>query len=328
VRKAALRGARVSLLATAPQECHFPVTRQVVVGAADLLDEFAGLLKAAVARSGRPVPGSIAGLVASGAASEAQREIVETLAAGRGAILLGGVAMRHTRYADLRAAAAALAGLTGATLGYLPDGGNAPGAALAGALPHRQAGGRPDPQPGMNVRQMLESPLAACVLFGGIEPEHDLGAGDWAAHLATCPQLIAITPFASASLMKSAQILLPMGTFAETSGTYVNVEGRWQEFRGCARPVGEARPGWKILRVLGNLLDLDGFGYETSTEILSELRQQIGEVAFDGRFTSPRAINAARGGATSEIPIYRVDAIVRRATPLQMTQAGLAVAAG
>ncbi len=327
VRRAALAGAHVSLLTVSPQECHFPVTRQIVVGAADLLGEFAGLLQAAVTRSGRPAPESIAGLVASGSASDAQREIAKTLAKGRAVILLGGVAMRHTRYADLRAAAAALAGLTGATLGYLPDGGNAAGAALAGALPHRLPGGRPDPQPGMNVRQILESPLAACVLFGGIEPEHDLGTGDAAGRLAGCPQLIAVTPFASASLMGSAQILLPMGTFAETSGTFVNVEGRWQEFRGCARPVGEARPGWKILRVLGNLLDLDGFGYESSTEIQEELRRQIGDVAFDGRFNSRRAINVGRGGTTSELPIYAVDAIVRRATPLQMTLAGQAAVA-
>ncbi len=326
VRKAALAGARVSLLATALQECHFPVTRQIVVGAAELLGEFAGLLKAAIARSGRLAPESIAELVASAVASDAQREIVESLAAGRSTILLGGVAMRHTRYADLRAAAAALASLTGATIGYLPDGGNAAGAALAGALPHRLPGGRPDPQPGMHVRQMLESPLAACLLFGGIEPEHDLGAGDAAEQLAACPQLIAVTPYASASLMKSAQILLPMGTFAETSGTYVNAEGRWQEFCGCARPVGEARPGWKILRVLGNLLDLDGFGYESSAAILEELRRQIGEVAYDGRFAGRRAINAGRGGTTSALPIYQVDAIVRRATPLQMTKAGQAAA--
>ncbi|MGH8135134.1 MAG: NADH-quinone oxidoreductase subunit NuoG [Steroidobacteraceae bacterium] len=324
VRKAALAGARVSLLATSPQECHFPVTRQIVVAAPDLLAEFAGLLKAAVARSGKPAPGSIAGLLASASVSDAQREIVETFAAGRGAILLGGVAMRHTRFADLRAAAAALASLTGASLGYLPDGGNAAGAALAGALPHRLPGGRPDPGPGMHVRRMLESPLAACLLFGGIEPEHDFGAGDAAARLAGCPQLIAVTPFASASLMGSAQILLPMGTFAETSGTYVNAEGRWQEFRGCAGPVGEARPGWKILRVLGNLLDLDGFEYDSSSAILEELRRQIGEVAFDGRFSGRRVIKATGGGNSTVLPIYHVDAIVRRAMPLQMTQAGQA----
>ncbi|MFZ2508837.1 MAG: NADH-quinone oxidoreductase subunit NuoG [Steroidobacteraceae bacterium] len=326
VRKAALAGTRVSLLAITPQQCHFPVNRQIVASAGELLAEFGGLLKAAVLQSGRPAPESLAALVASGAATDAHREIVETLAAGRAAILLGGVAMRHTRYADLRMAAAALANLTGAILGYLPDGGNAAGAALAGALPHRLPGGRPDPAPGMHVRQMLGTPLAACLLFGGIEPEHDLGVGDALRQLRSCPQLIAVTPYASASLMQCAQILLPMGTFAETAGTYVNAEGRWQEFRGCARPVGEARPGWKILRVLGNLLDLDGFGYESSTEVLEELRRQIGEIAFDGRFSSRRVIDIGAGGTTSELPIYRVDAIVRRAMPLQATQAGLAAA--
>ncbi len=326
VRKAALAGTRVSLLAIAPQQCHFPVTRQIVVGAGELLAEFGGLLKAAVLRSGRPAPESLAALVASGAATDAQREIVDTLAAGRAAILLGGVAMRHTRYADLRAAAAALADLTGASLGYLPDGGNAAGAALAGALPHRLPGGRVDPEPGMHVRQMLDAPLTACLLFGGVEPEHDLGAGDPSGRLRSCPQIIAVTPYASASLMQSAQILLPMGTFAETAGTYVNAEGRWQEFGGCARPVGEARPGWKILRVLGNLLNLDGFGYESATEVLEELRRRIGVITFDGRFSSRRAIDISPGGTTSELPIYRVDAIVRRAMPLQVTQAGLAAA--
>jgi len=327
VRKAALRDAQVSLLVTAPQELHFPVAHQIVVTPADLLAELGGMLGAAIEQSGQ-APAAVAALTASAKISDAHRAVVASLGEGRGAIVLGGIAMRHTRFADLRAAAAALATLTGATLGYLPDGGNAAGAALAGALPHRLPGGRRDPQPGMNVRQMLESPLAACLLFGGIEPEHDFGSDEAMTRLAACPQLIAVTPYASASLMKSAQILLPMGTFAETSGSYVNVEGRWQEFLGCARAVGEARPGWKILRVLGNLLDLEGYNYESSTGIQEELRRLIGEVAYDGRFAGKRTISAARGGTTSELPLYQVDAIVRRATPLQLTRAGQAAAAG
>ena len=116
--------------------------------------------------------------------------------------------------------------------------------------------------------------------------------------------------------------MLPMGTFAETSGTYVNVEGSWQEFRGCAQPIGESRPGWKILRVLGNQLGLDGFNYGSSADVLAELRQAANGVAYDGRFAGGREINARAGGTTSELPIYRVDAIVRRATALQMTRAG------
>jgi len=326
VRKAALRGTRVCLLSSVPQECHFPVTRELVVGASELLGEFAGLLQAAIADSGQPAPAGLAALAQSGTPSDASREIVGALASKRSAIVLGGAAMRHTRYADLRAAAAALAGLTGATLGYLPDGGNAAGAALAGALPHRLPGARPDPEPGQDVRQMLESSMAACVLFGGIEPEHDLAPRDATDRLAACPQLIAITPYAAGPLLRIAHILLPMGTFAETSGSYVNLEGRWQQVRGCARPVGAARPGWKILRVLGNLLGLDGFDYQRPADVYDELRKLAGQVGYDGGFGGRRVIRPGLGGTTTELPLYSVDAIVRRATALQMTRAARAAA--
>jgi NADH-quinone oxidoreductase subunit G len=126
--------------------------------------------------------------------------------------------------------------------------------------------------------------------------------------------------------MAVAQVLLPMGTFAETSGTYVNVEGRWQEFRGCAQPVGEARPGWKVLRVLGNQLGLDGFGYETSVEVLAELRALAGDARYDGRHPGRRGFNVAQGGTTTLVPIYQVDAVVRRARALQATRAARSAA--
>jgi len=305
VRKAALAGCKVSLLAIRAQQCHFPVHQQIVAGAGDLVAELAVL-----AAGGKP--------------TDAQRAIVESLSSGRAAIVLGGVAMRHSRFAQLRAAAAALAKKTGATLGFLPDGGNAAGAALAGALPHRLPGGKPDPTPGLDVRGMLETSLAACVLFGGIEPDLDIGVAGAARALAACPRVIAITPFADPATMSFAQVLLPMGTFAETAGSYVNAEGRWQEFRGCAQPVGESRPGWKILRVLGNQLGLDGFGYDSSADVLAELRGIAGSVAYDGRFTGGHPYRIEAGGTTTELPIYRVDAIVRRAGALQMTRAGQA----
>jgi NADH-quinone oxidoreductase subunit G len=302
VRKAALAGCKVSVLTIRPQEFHFPVHQQIVVDAGELVSE-------------------LAALSAGGNGTVAQRAIVESLSSARAAVVLGGIAMRHTRYAELRAAAAALAAETAATLGYLADGGNAAGAALAGALPHRLPGGRPDPEPGLDVAAMLASPLAACILFGGIEPEYDIGVPGAAQALAACPRLIAITPFADAASMAVAQILLPMGTFAETSGCYVNAEGRWQEFRGCAQPVGEARPGWKILRVLGNELGLAGFDYQSSTDVLAELRRAAGDAAYDGRLAGKREIQAQRGGTTTELPIYRVDAVVRRAAALQKTRA-------
>jgi NADH-quinone oxidoreductase subunit G len=228
----------------------------------------------------------------------------------------------------LRAAAAALAAKTGASLGFLPDGGNAVGTALAGALPHRLPGGQPDPRPGLDLRGMLESPLAACVLFGGIEPAQDIGLPGAAQALANCRRVIAMTPFADPAVMQFAEILLPIGTFAETSGSYVNCEGRWQEFRGCAQPVGEARPGWKVLRVLANHLGLEGFNQDSSADVLAELHRAADGAGYDGRYTGGREFTAKRRGSTTILPIYRVDPIVRRSTALQLTRVARNGAAG
>jgi NADH-quinone oxidoreductase subunit G len=175
---------------------------------------------------------------------------------------------------------------------------------------------------------MLEAPLAACILFGGIEPAEDIGLPGATQALASCRRVIAMTPFADPAVMKFAEILLPIGTFAETSGSYVNCEGRWQEFRGCAQPLGEARPGWKVLRVLANHLGLEGFSHEASADVLAELRRAAEDVSYDGRFPAGRGIKAERRGTTSTLPIYRVDPIVRRATALQLTRAAQRGAVG
>ena len=302
VRMAALAGCKVSLLSTQHQHCYFPVLQQTVAAAADLASE-------------------LAALAGAGTLNEPRKALVESLSSGRAAIVLGGVATRHTHFADIRAAAAALAARTGATLGFLPDGGNAVGTALAGALPHRLPGGRPDPEPGLDLRRMFEAPLAACVLLGGIEPDKDIGLPGAAQALAACRRVIAITPFADPSVMNFAQVLLPMGTFAETSGSYVSAEGRWQEFRGCAQPVGQSRPGWKILRVLANQLGLEGFGYESSADVLAEFRGLAGDATYDGRFVTGHAFKAERRGSSAALPIYGVDPIVRRAASLQLTRA-------
>jgi NADH-quinone oxidoreductase subunit G len=301
VRKAALAGCQVSFLSTHAQESHFPVVQQSVVAAADLAAELAAM--------------------SDGAASGARKPIVASLAASPAAVVLGGVAMRHSHFADIRTAAAALAAKTGATLGFLAEGGNAAGTALAGALPHRLPGARPNSRPGLDLGGMLESPLAACLLVGGIEPAKDIGIAGAERALGGCRRLVALTPYADPSVMALAQVLLPMGTFAETSGSYVSVEGRWQDFRGCAQPVGEARPGWKILRVLANQLGLEGFEYESSADVLAELRNLADSVTYDGRFSSARATSNARRGSTTSLPIYGSDALVRRAPSLQRTRA-------
>ena len=133
----------------------------------------------------------------------------------------------------------------------------------------------------------------------------------------------AVTPFATESMKEWATLLLPIGTFAETSGTFVNAEGRWQSWPGCIRPLGEARPGWKVLRVLGNLLGLDGFDYDSSEEVREELRGLLTPVAA-APVTREIGVTAVR--RQREVPVYGSDALVRRSTPLQQTSLARAAA--
>src|SRR5262249_18771798 len=127
-------------------------------------------------------------------------------------------------------------------------------------------------QPGLNARDMLARPLKAYVLFGGVEPSIDALDPDSLRTLAKAEFVVALTPYACEEVKRIAHVLLPIGTFAETSGSYVNCEGQWQSQPGAAQPVGQARPGWKVLRVLGNLLNLERFDYLSSEDVLAEVR--------------------------------------------------------
>ncbi len=326
VRKAAVRGrARVSFVNPGRHEWLFPVAHEIACGDDGLLGELAALLRAASEAAGRTLPATVARIAAAAAPAETHRDIVAALAGeGARAILLGAVAMRHPAWADLRDAAAALAALTGAKLSLLPEGANAAGAALAGALPHRGPAGA-KVEPGLDVGAMLERPLPGYLLFGAIEPEADILAPDAMESLRGARLVVAATPYVSESLKSLAHVLLPIGTFAETSGTYVNVEGRWQSFAGCIRPLGEARPGWKVLRVLGNLLGLEGFDYDSTEQVREELRRRT-----PGDAPPPAAREVGQGprGAVPPVYLYALDAIVRRAPALQAAGAPARRSAG
>src|SRR5690606_37359256 len=192
----------------------------------------------------------------------------------RTAIWLGALALRHPQYSALRTAVVRLAEATGAQVGVLAEGGNAAGAHLAGVLPHRAAGGVARGAAGLGAGAMLSQPLGGYLLWD-VEPGADSLHEQALASLKGAGFVVAATPYATNELKSVAQVLLPIGTFAETSGTYVNLEGQWQSFTGAALPVGESRPGWKVLRVLGNLLGLGGFEQNSSEEVRDALRLQV-----------------------------------------------------
>jgi NADH-quinone oxidoreductase subunit G len=330
VRKAARRGARVAFVNPARFAYYFPVAAYCESATARHVADLAAVLSAAAQESGRSVPDGLAPAVRGVQPTDAHRAVAAALGSGeRKAIWLGALALRHPAYADLRALAGAIAEVTGATLGVLAEGGNAAGAYLAGAVPHREAGGKPLSAPGLDAPAMLHAALGAYLLFGGVEPwtEPPWGA-DALKCLSAAELVVGVTPYASEPLKQLAHILLPIGTFAETPGTFVNLEGLWQSFAAAARPVGESRPGWKVLRALATELALPGFEYQASEEVRDELRRACGD-ASPGSFTTAHRIEriATEAGTVTDIPMYQVDAIVRRAASLQRTAEGRALPA-
>ncbi len=324
IRKAARAGAKVSFVNPREFDYLFPVAAAVVSESA--VRSLASLVRAAAEKTGKAAPGHID--VASAPVDETERGIVEQLVAGeRRAIFIGALALRHAAYSEIRALAAALAELTGATLGYFAEGANAVGAHLAGVLPHRASGGKAQGTAGLDARAMIESPRKAYLLSGGIEPKADCGSQRAVDALVQAEFVVMCTPYVTEELRRTAHVLLPIGSFAETSGTFVSLEGRWQSFAGAAQPVGAARPGWKVLRVLGNLLNLKGFEYQSSEEVRDELRKEAA-APLDNRYGGRFKVNG--GAATSgtvDVPMYQIDAVLRRAPALQKTRDGQSPAA-
>ncbi|MDG4867913.1 NADH-quinone oxidoreductase subunit NuoG [Guyparkeria sp. 1SP6A2] len=326
LRQAALDNqARITLLHPFKQGLTFPA-RQVQSDEADggQLASLLALLKAA----GGEIPASLSEWPVA-PLEEADAIVAELRDNDKAAIFLGAVAQNAADFAAIRAVAGELARLTGAQLGLVSQGGNAAGAWLAGAVPHRSAGGAQAVGHGRTAADMLAEPSEAMILQG-IEPEHDSAAGQRAAEaLEQAACVVAITSYVTPTMKQYADVLLPMGTAVETAGTWVNGEGRWQSVNGAVRPVGEARPAWKILRVLGNLLDLNGFDYMAVTEVRREIQSQCHEVALnnttaslaDAHFAAP-AKTAGEGGYIRIAPnaMYGIDAVIRRAQPLQGTE--------
>ncbi|MBV8741960.1 MAG: NADH-quinone oxidoreductase subunit G [Sinobacteraceae bacterium] len=324
VRKAALRGAKVISLSPVAVDYLFPVAAAMVASPAQELHELAAMLAVAAERTGSAVPEHLGAAVRAAQVTDSHRAAVSALLNGeRRAVWLGALALRHPAYADLRALAAGLAAMAGASFGVLAEGANAAGAYLAGAVPHRQSGGESVAASGLNALEMSERTLRACVLFGGVEPWVDLVGPDSARHISKAELVVAITPFVNEQLRDIAHVLLPMGSFAESSGTYVNLEGQWQSQAGAALPVGDSRPGWKILRVLGTLLNLDNFEYQSSEQVRDELRQRCAQGALPGYSGTHQACATAPDiREVIDLSMYHVDALVRRAPSLQKTREG------
>lgn len=327
LRKAVDHGAEIFVINPIDYDLNWEAVGRLIQSPLGTESVLAGILAALV--EDKSVPDSIQTLVQNVTPSREQKIIADALSEeGDRVILLGHLAGTWPNASKLRALSGLIAEYSGADFGYLPESANTTGAWLSGVLPHRGPGGQVRETPGLNATDMFKEMLSTYMIMG-TEPELDSltsVAAVRALKQADC--VISLFGFRSDAMMEYADILLPMAQFAETSGTFMNAEGIAQSFQGAVKPAGEARPAWKILRVLGNLLELDGFQYDASDEVLADANRQIGKHADDkqsmlmGQWRVPSEISTDDKGIelVFDTPVYFTDPLVRRAPALQAMQ--------
>jgi len=308
LRQAAKRGAQISAIGGANDDWLIPLTKRVTVAPSAWAQALGDVAVAVANQLNIDIP-------CNGTATDAAKAIAASLLSGQNkAILLGNAAAQHPQAASLQALAQWIASQTGARLGFLSESANTVGAQLVGAQPQ---------QGGLNAGQMLSGKGLKALVLLGVEPEFDSAHPAAAmAALQAAEMVVSLSSFKT-SAQDYADVILPIAPFSETSGTFVNAEGRVQSFHGVVKPLGDARPAWKVLRVLGTMLGLDGFGYETSEEVKA---RALGDLAalpakLNNATSAAISLSASTGGLErlADLPIYSADALVRRAPSLQAT---------
>ncbi len=306
IRQAAKQGCAVLAINERVYDWAMPVTASIVA-APDWAQALADVAAAVAQEKGVAAP-----VAAADVHAEAQAIAAALLRGERKAILLGNAAAHHAQASTLLSLANWIAEQTGASVGYLTEAANTVGAQWVGAQPAAS---------GLNAGQMLAGGLKAVLLLNN-EPVFDSAAGARAAEaLGKAEMVVTLSPFKAN--MEFSDVLLPIAPFTETSGSFVNAEGRLQSFHAVVKPLAEARPGWKVLRVLANLLGVQGVDYETSQDVLAAATAGATSVPANLLGNGALAVNSIANGAGHAAPvvasIYQLDSIVRRATSLQLT---------
>jgi NADH-quinone oxidoreductase subunit G len=307
IRQAARRGGKVNVINAQAHDWALPVANTLLADSAHWVQALADVAAAVAAEQGATAP-------ANGNASHPQAQaIAKSLIGGeRKAILLGNAAAHHPKASSLLALANWIGAQTGASVGFLGEAANTVGAQVVGALPR---------QGGLHAGQMAQGGLKAVVLLN-TEPAHDMAHGTSAAQaLAKADMVVTLSPFKTN--LDISDVLLPIAPFTETAGTFINTEGRAQSFHGVVKPLGETRPAWKVLRVLGSMLQLPGFDFDTIEQVRAKAVPADVSAVLSNQCSA--AIDTApAAGEPCVASIYQLDALVRRAASLQQTADGRA----
>ncbi|MEQ1589243.1 MAG: NADH-quinone oxidoreductase subunit NuoG [Gallionella sp.] len=314
VRHAVKKGAQANIVHSADDELLMNVANKSIVAPGEIANVLAQVLQALATEQHASLPVEIQQVVAGVAVSDKAKAIAHSLASGeRGAVLLGNFAQQHPQANQIALLAEQIANLCGAKFGYLGEAANSVGGYLADAVPSGN---------GMNAAQMLALPRKAYLLLN-VEPELDMHNPQQAmAAMRTADMVVALSAFKHQAT-DYADVMLPIAPFTETSGTFVSTEGRVQSFKGAVKPLGDARPAWKVLRVLGNLMDVSGFDYDSSEAVRDEVLSGFNVAEKLNNHVANVGLNLASSGdglqRVSDVPIYSTDAVVRRAAALQTT---------
>jgi len=311
IRQAAKRGQQVNVIHVAGDDLAIALANRAVVRPSELPAMLAQVVRAAAEEKGAAIPAGL-GAVTPG---ELARRIATSLASGGNAgILLGNSAQHHPRASQLHALAQALGAILGARLGFLGEAANSVGGYVANCVPGPG---------GLHAAAMLAAPRQAYLLVN-VEPDLDTGNPRQAMRALGSAKLVVALATHRSEAVDYADVLLPIAPFTETSGTFISAEGRMQSFNAAVKPRGDARPAWKVLRVLGNLLGLAGFDYDRSESIRDEVCRAD---ALAGRLSNALEGVALEPGSPApgleriaDVPSYFADPLVRRAASLQQTR--------
>ncbi len=298
---------------------NFRTEPQVVTPAENMLQCLAGIAVALSQLQSADAPAELASWNIQ--PDEAQQRIAKNLyERADSAILFGQYAYNHPDYSKLAAVAQLIATLCNGSFGCFSDGANSAGAHLVGAIPHRDA--MQNKTSGKSLEQII-SANPKVVILHALEPSLDISEAA-AKVIESADMVVVLTAFADNEALDYADVVLPIAAFTETSGTYVNVSGQWQSFNAAVSAKGEARPAWKIYRVLGNLFDLSGFDYTSSNDVLEEIKANTKDLVFGaGQWILPASLESS-ATAVKTRKLYEVDELVRRSQPLQETLDGSA----
>lgn len=320
IRQAATQGTNVTDINFFASDLLMPVTNRITANTQEMLKNLAGIAKALMTSD--DVDNDWSQLLSDTTVSEQQQTIATQLANAKQATLfVGALANQHPQAAKIRSLVQLIAQLSDSHLIVLPTA-NASAASLAGAIPYQNGiKTEKEAQPGLNSQQIWQQRLRAYVLFG-IEPEFDTADPAQAQEsLHDASFVVSINSFVSDAISSYADVILPLASFAETSGTFIGVDKQWQSFTGAVMPKGESRPGWKVLRVLANIAKITGIEFVSSQDVRDEVQDLLNlQSAKTLKQHVPENLDSEMElMAISEVPMYQVDSMVRRSEALQQT---------